>query len=229
MEGLFEKVAATVSFFSGIISLYLVMVTVIRSYFEKEEKLKKAEEKTIYSVLEEDDINKLGAYVDDVIGSFDMREYATNPEVERKVDSYIEKIQDYIGAPEDIEREKAVSPPQPDLRTTLDSQLPHDFKPILQELRFGESWNALARLRRYIEVILRKKVAQANLSQEEALSVGRLLTLLEKRELIDPKIAHNLRYPISVSNRAIHGQDVSQAEAEEVIFYAGRILQSLEI
>ena len=137
-------------------------------------------------------------------------------------------MQEYIGAPEDIERERKEAPPQPDLPPTLDSQLPHEFQPILQELRFGESWNALARLRRYIEVTLREKAEQADIPPEKVSSVGPLLTLLEKRHLIDPQIAYDLRYPISVSNRAIHGQDVSQAEAEEAIFHAARILQSLE-
>ena len=227
MEGLFERVTATASVVAGVISCFLGMATVIRSYYTLKRKLKKAEAETISSVLAEDDITKLGTYVDNVIGPFDMREYATDSEVERIVDAYIERVQEYIGAPEDIKREREEAPP-PDLPPALGSQLPHEFQPILQELRFGESWNALARLRRHIEMTLREKAEQADLPPEKVPSVGRLLTLLEKRDLIDSRIAHNLRYPISVSNRAVHGQDVSQAEAEEAIFHAARTLQSLK-
>ena len=113
MEGLFERVTATASVFAGVISFCLVMATVIRSYYTRKRKIKKAEAETISSVLVEDDITKLGAYVDNVIGPFDMREYATDSEVERIVDAYIERVQEYIGAPEDIEREREEAPPQP--------------------------------------------------------------------------------------------------------------------
>lgn len=228
MEDLFEKVTTIASISAGVGSLLGMAVSVIRNRYAQKRKLKKAEEETISSVLAEDDITTLGAYVDNVIGPFNMREYATNSEVERKVDAYIERVQEYIGNPEDIERERGEAPPQMDPPPTHDSQFPHEFQPILEELRFGESWNALARLRRYIEVTLKKIAEQTNLPIERVSSVGRLLTLLEKRQVIDSQIALNLRYPISVSNRAIHGEDVSQGEAEEAIFYTAKILQSLE-
>lgn len=232
MEGLFEKVTTIASISAGVISL-LGMATVTWGYYAQKRKLKKAKAETIDSVLAKDDITILGAYVDNVIGAFNMREYATNSEVERKVDAYIERVREYIGNPEDIEREREEASRQTESRQTdppltPDSQLPHEFRPILHELRVGESWNALARLRRYIEVTLKKRAEQADLPIEKVLSVGRLLTLLEKRQVVPHHIARKLRYPISVSNRAIHGQDVSQAEAEEAIFHAAEILQSLE-
>ena len=89
MEGLFERVTVIASVFAGVISFFLGMATMIGSYYARKRKLKKAEAETLSSVLAEDDITKLGAYVDNVIGPFDMREYATNSEVERRVDAYI--------------------------------------------------------------------------------------------------------------------------------------------
>ena len=168
MEGLFERVTVTASVFAGLTSCFLWMATMIRSHRAQKRKLKEAEAKKISSVLAEDDITTLGAYVDNVIGPFNMREYATNSKVERRVDAYIERVQEYIGTPEDIAREREEAPRQADLPPTLDSQLPHEFQPILQELRFGESWNALARLRRHIEMTLKKRAEQADISLENS-------------------------------------------------------------
>ena len=226
MEGLFERVTTSVSLLAGLASFLSLVATVLASYSARKLKLKKAKEESLSLILETDDISALGAYVDNVVGAFTMREYATNSEVERSVDTYIERIQEYIGSPEEIDRERDVVPSK-DIPPTSDSQLPSEFHTILEELRTGESWNALARLRRHVEVTLREKARQADLAIGKASSVGPLLTLLEKHGVIESQVANGLRYPISVSNRAIHGHEVSQAEAEEAIFHAARVLQSL--
>ncbi len=98
--------------------------------------------------------------------------------------------------------------------------LDNQFKVILKEVRTGEPWNALARLRRHIEIILKNMARDADFPQQEYVSVRKLLTFLERTSFIDKEISSRLSYAISVCNKAIHGSDVSVGEAEDAILNA---------
>ena len=228
MDNLFENATVVAALISGLGSVAAALFTFVAGSLAQKRKLRHAERENVLSVLAQDDINRLGAYVDNVIGAFTMKEYASNSEVQDRVDAYVDRIQEYLGAPEDIQQERGIREPDRPIHMH-DVELPDDFQPILRELRYGELWNALARLRRHLEVTLKQKASQAGIPIEKVLSIGRLLNLLEKRQVIAPGTANSLRYPISLSNKAVHGEDVSMAEAEEAVFHAARILQSLDV
>jgi len=114
------------------------------------------------------------------------------------------------------------------LRCRRVHQVQPELQKALETLRSGEAWNALARVRRYIEVVLRQRVQQSSISSERPLSAGQLLNLLARKERLPAHVAEGLRYALAVCNRAIHGLDVTLEEAEEALFHAAAALDALQ-
>jgi len=182
-------------------------------------------------VLSSDNIITLGNYLDDTLGKFNIHEYTNNVEIQKRVDQYLERIQNFIGTNEDIAKEIVIEDKELieiDKSSIIDEKFSDEFKKILYEVRAGEPWNALARLRRHIEIILRNMAQIAGFSQGGHTSVRRLLNFLERSELIDEYISRQLSYAISVCNKAVHGADISMGEAEEAIFHAQIALEKIE-
>jgi hypothetical protein len=188
-------------------------------------KLKAAKESRFAEALASDDISVLGAYLEDVVGDFTVLEYASSTEVTQRVDRYLEKVEEFLGTPSEIEEKL------PDTRRELlpeeREKVAHEYDKVLEQLRTGESWNALARLRRHIEMTLRGFAEEVGLQLRSHISAGKLLDTLARKQLIPFFIEDSLRFPIAAANRAIHGLDVSADEAEYAVYMAGKGLRSL--
>lgn len=95
----------------------------------------------------------------------------------------------------------------------------------LKDVAEGEPWNALARMRRQLELSLASRLDLQNV--ERRMAVGRLLAVATKQGVVPVEIAQDLRYPISVANRAIHGEDVPPDVAVEAIVLIDRFIRVL--
>lgn len=231
MPHFFEIISLSISSIVGSLSILLSIFSWIISKYVERSKLDNANETTFDMVLSSDNIITLGNYLDDTLGKFNIHEYTNNVEIQKRVDQYLERIQNFIGTNEDIAKEIVIEDKELieiDKSSIIDEKFSDEFKKILYEVRAGEPWNALARLRRHIEIILRNMAQIAGFSQGGHTSVRRLLNFLERSELIDEYISRQLSYAISVCNKAVHGADISMGEAEEAIFHAQIALEKIE-
>ena len=153
-------------------------------------------------------------------------EYTSSPQVATRVDQYIERIQDFVGTEEQIKLAPTTEPPE-EIELGYED-IPQPFIPIFEELRTGEPWNALARLRRLIEIRLRDRAISLNFKERQLKSAGQILKIIFDRKYIAPNIYKMLWYSITVCNRTIHGIDISEDEAEQAIYSAVEALQHLE-
>lgn len=184
-------------------------------------------------MLKTDNLHQLGFYLDETLNDVTIFQYATDPKVADGVDKYLQHVQNYLGTTEEIEkttgnvRDKSVEAEADDL-DAVTASLPGDVKLVVEELRTGEVWNALARLRRHIEITLRKLARSRGLDDSQLRSAGQILRSLRQRRLLNKEISSDLDYVIAVCNRAIHGLDVSQDQAEGAVNKAIYALRQLE-
>ena len=82
-------------------------------------------------------------------------------------------------------------------------------------------------MRRYIEIKLRELAIKNQLHVEKIYSLNQLIDLLFQKRIIEYEDVKNLKYPIFISNKAVHGQDTSHGIAEEAIFHAARAVEHI--
>lgn len=225
MNSIFEIIVSIISVIAGLTSGIITLFNYVISKKNEKTKLQKSEEKRFQQILSSDNIDVLGNYLDEIIGKFNIYEYSTNPKISHRVNTYIDRIQHYVGTIDEIKKEEL--PKRKPKIKDFTEKLPNEYQTILNELETGEHWNALARLRRHIEIFLKKIAISKGLLKEEFTSAGRLLSLLERNEIISKNSAKKLGYSISICNRAIHGLDVSLEEAQEAIYLAVNVLDTL--
>lgn len=227
MQNLFGLISIYLASITGITSISLAIFSYLIKSLIAHYKLTETDEIKFKNVLNSDNIIILGKYLDDTLGRFNIHEYASNTKVQNRVDKYLEKIQNFIGTNEEIIKEEEIQRGigKIGLEEIHQDKFPKEFNLVLKEVRTGEPWNALARLRRYIEKILVQKAKEAGFTQAGNASVRKILDFFERNSLIDKKAINHLSYSISICNRAIHGVDVSVGEAEEAIFHAGLALE----
>ena len=189
-------------------------------------KLRAAKETRFQVVLESNSISELGSYLDEVIGKFQIREYGENETIRNKVNAYLEKIQDFVGTREEIQLEPTIKQPPP-LAAPFMEELPSQFQSVYTELQTGEPWNALAKLRRIVEGRLFDLASTYDIKIMKRYGAGNILKILAERNLVDPKTVERLRFAIGLSNKAIHGENVSFEDAEMAIRQAGLALREL--
>lgn len=90
-----------------------------------------------------------GRKLDDVIGEFLVLEYASNPLVQQRINSFIEPIQDFVGTTEAMTAPPSEPPTESIPQTAI--AVTSDLQPALEAIRLGQLWNGLALLRRILE------------------------------------------------------------------------------
>jgi hypothetical protein len=227
-----EAIAYTLQWLVGVLATFSLSLSIwdkIRSYRAAKLKLRAAEESSFVAALASDDLDKLGQYLDEKIGAFDISEYVSNTMVADRVDRYIGRILSFVGTDEDVSEDEKVEPPthEPDdtyssivvVDDAVDTVEPVEqpFHSFLVEAEVGESWNALARLRRHVEIELRAIAANLGFKERHLHSAGQIIQILSKKTGVNMDALGRLRYAVSVCNRAIHGREVSDAEAAEAV------------
>ncbi|MFB6344080.1 hypothetical protein ACE1ET_20345 [Saccharicrinis sp. FJH62] len=227
MENLTDSLSIISGIF-GLLSIILTLFSFFRSTRTQSTKLKELDKKKFELVLESSDIIKLGNYLDNEIGQLTISDYVDNKSLNERVDSLLNKLTRFVGTENEIktdlqeqeEFKKTESRQDPIKEFPFVGKLGVEFDKIINELYLGEPWNALARLRRHIEILLKDLAQKNNLNVEKVHSLTQLIDILKLNQIIEIDVARNLKYPIHVSNRAVHGQELKQGEAEEAIHHA---------
>jgi hypothetical protein len=232
MDILYEQVAFTLSIIAGLSSLITVLISTYQQKQEKESVIKKIKGDKLDQVLETDDINKLGNYLEETLSEVSIYQYSKNPEIERQFDRYLEKIKGYVGTTEEISQEEIPEEPE-NVEPVVGFQdvfprLTAEYNSVIDELNNGEPWNALAKLRRNIELKLQNVAEERGLLKSKKIPLRRLINVLNKEEVLSGQAKEKLNYAISVSNKAVHGIDVEFNTASEAIAMAFTALQEFQ-
>lgn len=177
-------------------------------------KLRAAEEDKLDAALQSGDLTTLGEYLERSIGAFTVREYVDRPEVAQRLDVLLDRVQGFVGEPSGISEPSEAPLAAIEGREMLEGV---DLGPVLVELERGETWNALARLRREIEAQLNRVTSEWQVSSKTKRSAGSLLREVERRGGVAPDAIAALRYAINVANRAVHGHEPTPDVAEEAV------------
>lgn len=231
MEIIFEKVAYVLSIAAGVVSVITVIMSMIDHSKQKKSVIEKIESNKLDNVLKSDDINKLGNYLEQTLSEVSVYQYSKNPEVEKQFDRYLDKIKDYVGTTEEINREQIPEEPEhvePEIGfRDVFPRLSREYNSVIDELNNGDPWNALARLRRNIELKLQEVAEQEGIKKKQRMSLRHLIERLHKTEVISGQAREKLDYAVSISNKAVHGIDVKFETASEAIAMAFDALQEL--
>nr|WP_298996629.1 hypothetical protein [uncultured Allomuricauda sp.] len=235
---MFENLENYISLLATVLGLISGVITIISwtvNSISQKILLKELKKKELEAILDSSDILALGEYLDDDIGKLTISDYVDNNKLTKKVDSLISRLTQFVGTEDEIESEKEEHEkfeqehPAKDLIKDFPytDKVSEEFDKIIKELYLGEPWNALARLRRYVEILLKNIAEENGIRVKKIHSVTKLIDILNRNQLIDSDVANNLRYPIHVSNRAVHGQELKRGEAEEAIHHAAYAIQKL--
>lgn len=220
-----ESTISSITVLSGLVSTVLTIVTAYKAYMSEKAKLIQAQEQKFKSALESDDLITVGSFLYNTIGDFNIYEYVSNSNVSKTVDKFNEKLISFLKtntemAQEIKEIEQITKIEVPPIHPEDFTELPEEIKKVHNELDAGDIWNALARLRRYIEIILRKTAEINDIHIDKPTSAGYLLNILTQHNIVSKEVFNNLKYSITISNKAVHGLDVNINEAHEALFHA---------
>ena len=213
----------TVALFSAGSSIYSMWI----AHRSANENLKRAKKLRLQQVLESADLTEVGRYMDDVVGNFSLGEYVSNSEATQTIDACLVRLENFVGTNVEKPAEATKAPPSSKPEKGLPSA-PEEIRAALETLGAGEPWNALARVRRYLEIRLRDFARQNEAIGNQPLSAGQLVSLLTRKGLLEPQTESSLRYAISICNRGIHGLDINLREAEEAIHHATAGIHAVE-
>lgn len=132
--------------------------------------------------------------------------------------------------PEEVRRiSEEVSIQSRDIGRTAEAPRVENTIDSIRDLVVSDPVLALAKLRIELEKALTKlyRLTHRDKFQERPLSVGRLLHSLENEEILPDNIARLTREVVSISNRAIHGEDIRKQDARSVVESGATLLREL--
>ena len=217
-----------VTIFTGLLSVVTSIYLNLNHYWDSQKKKKMATEENLESALKSNDLHILGNSLENIIGNFNVYEYVTDSNISNKIDRYVEKLSSFVGTDERIKTGTISEPP-----------INSDFKKSEfmvcngkyynnKNFTKSENWNALAKLRRDIEIFLNEIAKEKGLNLPNNISAGTLLKILTQKDIIPESAYNNLKYSISVANKAIHGLDVDIEEANEAILHANYAIELIK-
>lgn len=220
----------------GVISALSSIILKIRDVKHQNKLLKELKKEQLKSILNSSDIIALGNYLDNDIGKLSISHYVDNEKINRMVDSLISTLTRFVRTDKEIELEttkqekfeKEIIEQEVIKKFPFKGRVSKEFDKIIDELYIGERWNALSRLRRYVEILL-KEIGRKNgiIRVDQIYSLSKLIDILHGNDLIDDDVVNSLKYPIYVSNRAVHGEELKQGETEKSILYAAYAIKKL--
>lgn len=221
----YMSIISVIASILGLLSASTTILSSLFSYFKQRKTLEEIDSKLFKQAIASADIKQLGNYLDKNIGNVTIKEFSTNQNIQKKVNHYIQSIITFIGTEEDIKKTGVESH---ETEIVNNNDIPKDFYPIIKELRLGQPWNALAQLRRHIEISLRDFLKQYSIETKEFMPITQTLSMLGSMNLISSSSIRDLKYAVSICNRAVHGIDTSIPEAEEAIQMAIRALNEID-
>jgi hypothetical protein len=226
----FSQLTAILGAVIGIVSVAVVLAEWYVSRSRARAALESATESVFGAAIRSDELKQVGSYLYDRLGAFKIADYAADVTVRRRVERLLNRARDFIGESGQKEPD-SVGPtsysPRDSPTTYPEPSSTLELSTAERELRSGNIWNGLARIRRLIEMRLRKLAERSDIRQRKG-GAGALLAQLEHLQVIPTNLAQSLRDVISVANRGVHGLDVSLNDAERAIRDARNALSGLE-
>lgn len=237
MENL-ENSISLLAFILGIASLIITGISKVVDHLGQKKALKELKEKEFENLLDSTDLIRLGTYLDDEIGKLSISHYVDNEKLNEKVDKLTNRLLSYVGTEDKIREEKAqhveTIENKKEKAHFLKENWPYpekvlnEIEKIFKELYTGETWNALAKLRRFVEEFLTDlTIKNKILVDGKKKSVIKLIDILYSNRVIDTEIRNDLKFSTFICNRAIHGEDVKGEDAEAAIYVAAKAIESL--
>jgi hypothetical protein len=208
------------------VNLLFATVAAGKRWLEAQKKIKQINEERFRDALASESLAKLGSYLDTAVGNFSVAEYTENPAARERVNAFFAKLQDFVGLPEAIKEKREAPAPTEPLITPIPDV---DLQKVEARIEQGALWDALAALRRTIEIRLIDLARQRGMSIPTHPGAGRLVRLLKEREVLSDDVAKSLQYAIEVANRGVHGLEVNTDEATMALRQAQTALRRLEL
>jgi hypothetical protein len=248
-QDLFSKVAIASGLISATVAVLTSLIHLLLARYIAKKKLRAAEEKDFQEALESDELLVLGNYLSSSLGRFTIHEYSTDENVRNRVNAMLSRLVEFIGSEDVTPIKRATEQPgfssviedMPDL-FPADSESPGKATPkartfsdahdsemarVAKSLEEGEIWDALARLRRVIEVRLRGVALRNGIPLKNLRSAGQVLRVLRDRGLLSNETFESLNRAIGVCNQGIHGIEVPHNEANMAFLTAEEELAKL--
>jgi hypothetical protein len=208
------------------VNVLFVTAASLKRRIEARKKIKEVNEERFRDALASESLATLGSYLDTAVGDFSVAEYAENTAARTRVNAFLVKLQDFVGLSEEAaEQREPLVPPEP-----LQVPAPDfDLQKVESRIEQGALWDALAALRRTIEIRLIDLARRRGLSIPPQPGAGRLLRLLRERQVLSEDAAKSLQYAIEIANRGVHGVDVTTDEAIAALRQAQTTLGKLEL
>jgi hypothetical protein len=211
LEEVLSVVSAALALFAGAVVTWSTAVAQRRTKAAVE----RVDATSPAAVLSSLDLDALGKYVYETLGVIPISEYARDGTARHNIANALQAIERFVN-----EDEVAGAPA--DAEEGTDTSIVR----ARQALAEGDTWQALARLRRAIETDLRSRAERHHVDVPPRAGAGRLLQALQRAHVVTEENAGPLRYAIDVANKAIHGEPVSVEQADDAVYAASRALAS---
>lgn len=220
----FQNIITTISSLTAVLS---VLATLFAIYFNKKSQTKSLNdirEKSLDELIDSFDIKLLGKYLDNNLGQVTIKEYSANKKIQKIVNKYVQTIVNYIGTEEKLNQKVSV----PENGKEFSANISADLIPIILEYETGQTWNALAKLRRHIEITIRDLANENKLQINEYSSPQKILSTMYTLNILSKSTVDNLNYVIKICSKAIHGIELSQEEEDNALNLAIKSLDEIE-
>jgi hypothetical protein len=216
-----EVVSATGAAMVG--ALVPVVSGVIKRYFEAARLRKKTESDEFESAIASDHLPTVGAYLRNNLGGIGVKDYLNDSTTQDRVNRYVKRLDELVKLPEGDEATSGAPEATSiafDLEEDPFSTRPNDSSAVasaINKIRNGESWAALASLRRDLERRLTKGM---EISEARRGPPYRYVENATLRAL--------LRAFWFLASRAVHGEELNADETALAIKLAREIYSVLE-
>lgn len=171
-----------------------------------------------------DDLNRpaLRRVLYNELGSVRVSDYISNQLLRTRFDELIAEVAHFVAEPEESEApvtQVETVPLRPGWR------VPAELARAYEDLLAGDSWAALARLRRTLELRLTSVLGEVIGGNREVRGAGQQLRRLRSLGYVEEGWYRQLKYVISICNAAVHGDDVPSSQAAEVFDIVARWIE----
>ncbi|MBR0820233.1 hypothetical protein [Bradyrhizobium liaoningense] len=209
------------------------VVALGRIWFQARSAQKLSAEAAFNEALSSDDLGKLSSYLRDEFGKVSLAIYLSDEELRARLDKYLARLTEFVAPPvpeaeplhpnsEQADHPSAAPvspPPQPVPSWEEQPTDPPQIVAALQSARNGESWNALARLRRDLEGRFRAELVGTESGTSR---------IPMKKVPVPAEAKYVFRRFYRTAGRAIHGEDVTDEEVIQAIQDARVVYRAME-
>lgn len=225
-----DAIGILASLLGGVASAY-VATTLVYDWRRRSGGLKALRKADVKVVLADPDIDALGAVLRNDLGKVRVGDYSRDKATRDRFNDVIASILEFLGRDGDASKNESLGA---DDRAAAVAGATERVSPELRraydEVLHGEVWNGLARARRALEIEFRGIIAarEGQPSAKPYMSLGATLNWLLAARILDATDANQLRYALSVFNRAVHGDPVNDSDALEALVLANRVLLKIQ-